>query len=178
MVSIKPCTVVLIFCLLFISCRSFKDTGNDKVTPLVKSNLSILNGTYANVAVYDSTDYSGWSLWTSIFEEPSYLENWQNCTVELKTKNNRAIKAKLLLNNKVIKERVIHGKIKNGYFYRRPVFFLVPFFPVLGGYKHSRSRISIANEYIIADKKLYGIGMFLGFGGEQNHNHRSRFLKK
>jgi len=96
-------------------------------------NLDHINGFYSNVS-NNKTDTYNASLWKQFnYLKKDTVVNWQNHTIELEVVNKKKIRAKLWLNDTVIAEKTIKGKIRDSYFsVRRKVkivgFPLVYFF--------------------------------------------------
>ena len=158
-------------------CSYLKDMHNDDRIKIDKENLSQLNGLYHNVT--DSLPEYKNSLWYQIdFWNSPYLEHTENTFVQIEVKNNKKLSAKLFSDNKIIKEMIIHGKIKDGYFYKRRVFFVIPFFPLIFGYINDRTRIGVANRSLIIDKSKHRFGFVIMAGGIDSKVGSRRYDKK
>ena len=122
----------------------------DKLVATPKS----LEGTFDNVpdqftiqkfrgqSFSDKSNYDLWNVFSSYPGKINQLK-WKDCLIELEFLSDSKAEVRLLFEGEIIKKRKIRGKFKEGYFYRRPTFALVPLFPVIFGYNTSRYRIGL-----------------------------------
>jgi hypothetical protein len=75
-------------------------------------------------------------------------------TVEIifKTKNKAVINA--YQNDSIVFSKKIHGKFKDGYFYLRPKYFIIPIIPIFYWHNFERVRIGKCGNDLIVDHNL------------------------
>jgi hypothetical protein len=181
--------VLTIFCgLLLTRCAVIKDSPNKDLVKLGITDIKKLNGQFSNHPtsverkiereMSESTSYTLLTLWDQItnFKYVDDKEKAQLVTLEFVS--NRKAVAKLWDNGKVKETRVIKGKIKDGYFYRRPHFIAIPLVPLVFGYDTYRYRIGLATDAIVIDYKWNYWGFAIAAGSFSKGQTSSRYDKK
>jgi len=137
-----------------------------KVNILNKNNLNSLNGEYKNVQILpDQALYSYEDYQRTLWQQFNYLQNEQLKNTEyykviLTVINEKRIKVGYYLKEKLIDERIIKGKINNGYFLSRRKIKAkgIPFIY----FKYSETQFQIGineNGDLIVDRFLGQCGM-------------------
>lgn len=101
-------------------------------------------------------------------------EKW----IELKFLSNKKATVTMYHNDKVVFSKVIHGKIKNGYFYLRPKIYVIPFVPLVFGYNFERTRIGKSGNILLVDHSVNMWGFALVAGSSERAYTSSSYLKK
>ncbi len=70
-----------------------------------------------------------------------------------------------------------HGKIKDGYFYRRKYFAFAPFVPIFFGYTFGQSIIKITADGLTVDNKSKYWWFMLIAGGSRTLNCSSTYKR-
>ena len=103
-----------LFTLVFLNCASFREL------PISTKESSEIIGVFSNDC-YSSDSNSNRNLWW--FIEPKYKTDEKNLKVKLELNNKSKLKAYLIRENKIVREKVIKGKFKdNKCYYTRRVF--------------------------------------------------------
>ena len=101
------------------SCAKIKPTQTEKTITLGVNNLKQLNGYYSNIAG-NKTEKQKNSLWRQInFLQKDTIANWEKHKVEFEVINKKRIKVKLWLEDMLVSEKVLKGRIKPHYFSTR-----------------------------------------------------------
>lgn len=97
--------------------------------------------------------------------------------VQLEPINKNTIHLNLIEDSKIIKTRKIKGRYEDGYFYIRRKFIVVPFFPLLFGYRVQRQRIGLENGHLVVDLRRNIWMSFLVAGRSENSQQEARYRK-
>jgi len=167
---------------LFISsCAIIENTDRPNLDKITKTNYRKIEGTYNN-ASNDSTikvvNEVTKSLWFQIGYENWRDTNWNNQRVVLKFVTDKKIIAELYQNGELINHKTIKGKIKDGYFYRRPFFIVIPFIPLVFGYNTHRYRIGLIDNNLIVDNKENFWVFAIAAGNTENKQTTLTYDKK
>jgi hypothetical protein len=149
--------VQLILLLAFISsCAALKDINQDEEEPLTSENVSKLGGLYklesenrveSNFSGDHGKLYNNFKvLYTTDLEEPLH-----QYTVRLNVLSPKKIKLELYKNGSLMATKTRKGRIEDDYFYCRYQLFVLPFIPVIGGYRAQRQRLAIKGDTLILD---------------------------
>jgi hypothetical protein len=115
------------FLLLLTKYAVIKPTNRDDLVKLDKDNLAKLNSLYSNCP-NDSINYidqKSRSLWYQISartHDKMKKDDWKSQTVKITVLNQKKISFELFSSDSLIKQKTIRGKLKEGYFYKRPFF--------------------------------------------------------
>lgn len=85
-------------------------------------------------------------LYTTDIEEPLH-----QYTVRVNVLSPKKIKLELQKDGNLIATKTRRGKIEDDYFYCNYQLFVLPFFPLLGGYRAQRQRLGIKGDTLIVD---------------------------
>jgi len=142
--------------LLTAGCAVIKDTPRGQVARLGKNDVKKLNGRFSNYpATADgveksmvSDDFEPMTLWSQIdgVKEYGKKEDFEKQSVTFEFSSKRKCVATLWDHGELKRSKKISGKIKDGYFYRRPYFMAVPLVPLFFGYKTYRYRLGINDD--------------------------------
>lgn len=181
--------IIATIVLLSTSCAVIKDTPQAELIRLNSQNVTMLNGKYSNNPTYSegtiyrelngSRTYEPESFWSQIdgYEQGGSQHTWKEQTVGIEFVSDSKAIVSLYENGSLLKRKAIKGRIKDGYFYRRPYFFGVPFVPLFFGYKTYRYRFGLSDDKLILDYKwnLWAFAVLAGQSGKgQSH---SRFIR-
>jgi len=132
--------------------------------------MQSLEGTFANTAChFEIEEFRGKSFTTesnlflwNIFDNHKGLTNDQreNCRVEIEFLKSSKAEVHLTNQDSIIDRRKIRGKFKKGYFYKRPLFVVVPLFPIAFGYNTMRYRIGIDDKQNLIIEKSWNTWAF------------------
>ncbi len=165
--------------LIFSSCTSLSKLGldnypNDKLT---KTNYLDVNGIYSNS--HDTISgklkhepYAGFdeleqqtilnqlflTIPESYYRESSGEiippdEKW----VKIEFKSDKKAIVSMYHNKNFVFSKEIRGKIKGGYFYLRPKWYIIPIVPIAFGYNFERARIGKSGTKLLID---YSVNMW------------------
>lgn len=174
----KPLYLYLtILTLALSSCQSLKNLSPTEfqIQEIEKNNFSTLNGQYKNVqdTVFGQIVHlpgrglneNDKKLNDRLFLfVPKYGYN-ESSSVKLEFESNRKCTVIGLYNSQILFEKKLKGKFKSGYFYVRPKFYLIPFFPLYYVHRFKRIRIgkTISNDLVIDHtEKMWGFALFAG----------------
>ena len=162
--------------LCLSSCKSLKNLAfsNQPIDTLSYSGSDLLSGTYSNAPdtsvnkIAIGPHYPSFSQ-TSLFNKMSFRKQntanpeKQKLCISILSKNR--LKLILLEENKPVEELTIRGKFASGYFYGRQKIFLLPFIPLLWGYRFERFRIGRSGEHLIINFRTnqWAFGLFFGY---------------
>ena len=179
---------LLIIAIYLQGCAVIKDVPSYKIDSLNKKNYSKLNGLYSNIhsdtTVISYSDhvlaYQPKTLWshTYSFNNDKEKGNAETQAVKLEFKTRRKILLSLYEKDSLISNRVIRGRIKNDFFYRRPHFVLIPLIPIVVSYDTYRYRIGIINNGLVLDYKWNYWGFALLAGGWGKGQTSTTFKKQ
>lgn len=141
---------ILPFIILFQSCAAINQLPVDSGTDIRPENIGEFNGVYENVSS-DSLNVKTLSFWMCL-KENSPKREWGKTKVKLEFKNRRSVRVDLIdQNGFVVKNKTVHGKLRDGYFYIRRKFMIFPFFPILYGYLNKKSRFCLDGDSLHID---------------------------
>ena len=137
--------------------------------------MESLEGTFANTANHfeieefrgkSFTNESNLYLW-NIFDNHKDLTHDQreNCKVEIEFLKSTKAEVRLTYQDSIIDRRKIRGKFKNGYFYKRPLFVVIPLFPIAFGYNTMRYRIGMNEDQNLIIEKSWNTYAFVLIAG-------------
>lgn len=150
-------TLLLLLVLACItSCATLKETSLNEHEPLSLGNIDNLGGVYglksenrveSNFSGDHGKLYNNFKLvYTTDIEEPLH-----QYTVRLQVLSPRKIKLDLLKDGSLIATKTRKGRIEDDYFYCNYQLFVLPFVPVLSGYRAQRQRVAIKGDTLIVD---------------------------
>lgn len=160
--------LLLIFLVItFSQCTPLKRMGFEEISTknITKENYKNLEGTYSNTPILYKTKFSGipypyadtLTLFSILSGEPNSSFKPDNPTdsVAIKLLSKNKILITLINEKEDIVNLTLRGRIKNGHFYSRTKGFVVPFIPILFGYRFERFRIGlIKNNNLSVDFRL------------------------
>jgi hypothetical protein len=157
----SPITIFLLLLLLFTSCQSLQKLSPDEFQnhEINNDNFSILNGTYRSRNENDKT------LSERLFLFSPKGDTSKKSTIQFTFNTHRKCTVTMFNGTQTIHTKKLSGKIKNGYFYVRPKFLIIPFFPVW--YEHQFKRVRITktlDNYLVIDhtEKMWGFALVAG----------------
>ena len=146
----------------FTCCAVIPKIDRPNLERLDETNISKLDGLYQNISTEAQGTFS-YSIWDRlVVYSNKRLTNWENHTIKIESISSKKILLSLMYNDQVVDQKIIRGKIKDGYFYRRPIFIVMPFFPLIYGYNTNRSRFGLVeDELVIDDRKNIWMGLLI-----------------
>jgi hypothetical protein len=168
------------------SCTSLSELGleNYPNDELSKTNYSDLNGTYSNshdtiFGELKHIPYNGFdeleqqTIISQLFifiPESFYRGNYgeiippEEKWVSFEFISDKKANVSLYQNDSFIFSKEIHGKFKDGYFYLRPKWYIIPLVPFVFGYSFERARIGKSGTSLLIDYSvnMWGFAVFAG----------------
>ena len=188
----KLLILTIFFSFIFISCKSSFNSivKEEKIEKLTEKNYKKINGNYSNhpekfIGGLKKTPYNyhpdntaldlyGWTFDT---KKDEHIQENKKEYVYLEFINEKRLRMKLYRNDSLFSEKIIKGKLKNGYFYSRQKKGIYPFIPLIFGYDFGRYRIGIDGNNIIMD--FYENTWVAGFMvGESSKGEYSGIFKR
>lgn len=180
-VSNYLCVILLI--VTFSSCLSKKDlaVGNS----VLKNDLSILNGTYKNIAANSLINQDDSSLYLLLFKN----YHWQNPhynkaedydgSIRLTVLSDKKIKLEHFVNGNIVKSKTLKGKMYNNYFITNRKWRIIGIPIILGGYNESIVAIGLAaNGYLNIKKKIENTGGLMPIGASSYTHFENVYFAK
>ena len=187
--SLKIKFSLLLLCgLLTASCAVIKDTPQGQVTRLGKNDVEKLDGQFSNYpttadGVEKSTrsdDFEPLTLWSQIdgVKEYGKKEDFEKQSVTFEFSSKKKCVARLWDHGELKSSKKIRGKVKDGYFYRRPYFVAIPLVPLVFGYKTYRYRLGINEDLMVVDYRWNYWGFAIAAGSYGRGQSNSSFARK
>ena len=152
---------LLLLSVLLTSCTAIKDIPSERITKIEKTDFKKLNGKFSNYPSVSNgamkscvgLKFEPVSLWSQIngYRQFGTEDSIRLQYVTLDFVSKKKAIAKLWDNSELKTTKKIRGRIKQGYFYRRPYFVAVPLIPLLFGYNLRKYRIGISDDSIVVD---------------------------
>lgn len=145
---------MLLLAYSFTCCAVIPAIERPDLERLNETSISRLDGLYENISTEAHETFTS-SLWDRLFTyNNKQLADWENHSIKIEAVNSNKILFSLVEHGQVIEKKIIKGKIEDGYFYRRPSFILMPFFPLIYGYNTSRSRFGLEGNKLVVDDRI------------------------
>jgi len=173
--------------LLTASCAVIEDSPNRELIKLERSDFRKLNGKFSNHPTtverkiereMVKSNYDSLTLWDQISNFKYNEQKSKVLTVTLDFASKRKIIARLWDSGELKQTKVVRGKIKDGYFYRRPHFIAIPLVPLVFGYDTYRYRIGLTTDAIIVDYKWNYWGFAIAAGSYSEGQNSATYEKK
>jgi hypothetical protein len=185
----KNFILITLWGLLTTSCAVIKNTSQGQVTKIERGDFKKLNGEFSNypttstgtiISDMVSNNFEPLTLWSQLdgFNEVGTEETFRQQTVTIDFLSNKKAVAKLWDNGEVKKTKTLRGKIRDGYFYRRPYFFAAPLIPLIFGYKTYRYRIGLNGDSIVIDYRWNFWAFAIASGNYSHGQSNSIFARK
>jgi hypothetical protein len=180
---------ILFLTVTISSCAVIKDSklSNNDFVNLTKENYKKLKGTYTN---YPDTSigeflvkphgrpFSPETLWRLLKRPSIYREDSLKIQcVKIEFLSHKKVMLKLIKSDSTLDSKIIKGRIKNGYFYRRQKFLIMPLFPAFFGYGSERYRLGLDNNLLIIDYRLEDWWFVIFAGSSRNKTCNSKYKK-
>ena len=173
--------------MLTIGCATIRHDSFHTIDKLKEADFNKLNGRYSNNPVdgkgkilrslYNG-EYQAKSFWTNLEQyQIGSASDWRNQTVEFEFVTSEKAIFRLYQGDSLIDKRKVKGQFKDGYFYVRPFFVVMPLVPVLFGYNTHRMRIGKADDNLVVDYK-WNIWMFFLTAGQSEKGQSSLVFNK
>ena len=146
---------------------------------LNQGNLSRLNGRYSNVT-NDGDSLQNSSLWHQFsFLKKDTAYDWKNHEIELEVVNHKRIKAKLWNDNVLIDEKLIKGKLDEGFFSARRQLEVIGFPFIYFFYCDSKYEIAIdQNETLVLNRSTANYGNIFIMSAGNTADSMEKYDKK
>ena len=184
--TVEPyCTLVRVvlvfgFHLTLTSCVTLQQStlGKQKVE-LTKSDLSQLNGDYELLPKDHSTHRLPFVL---IYDKCCGYDTIRDVKdrVSLQVLANNRIRVIIVNDNKIVKKRILSGRIKDGYFECNSSY-LSPFWVLVNGYNRQKIRIGLLPDgSLVVDvaRETWGFLVFMPFTGYRDKANSLEFPRK
>jgi hypothetical protein len=185
---LKNKLLLLLLPVLISNCAGIRDIPNERITKIEKTDFKKLSGKFSNYPRVSSgtiksdvgSKFEPMSLWSQIdgFKQFATEDSIREQCVTLDFVSKKRAIAKLWDKSELKRTKKIRGRIKEGYFYRRPYFVAVPLIPVLFGYNTYRYRIGISDESIVVDYKWNHWFFIIAAGGFGNGKSNSIYQRQ
>lgn len=177
--------------ILFTGCASFREVERPNRAFLDQHNLERLEGIYESMPV-QIEELEHFNEHIGIGDTPhqnflfdrfrlaatkDHAASAHKYVVKIDVVDENKILLELMSGSETIKTLKIRGKYKNGYFYRRPQVVVVPFVPLLFGYRIQKQRIGIEEDMLIVDLRENRWAFFLLAGQNENSQHEAKYRK-
>lgn len=189
--------ITLIIFFIIVGCASFsKKEFKNNYIKLNEKSLAQITGVYK---LYPKKMFGKQNLYnhpdslirfTNLYQEfidedwktkkksDSLLSSTLNYYVKLNLKDNSLLQITLLEENKILRDTVFSGKLKNGMFYIENVYFKcwgVPY--VFGGCSNNKRRVAISNDLnlIVNTAVESGGSLLIIFGDGVSYNESYEF---
>lgn len=174
-----------------MSCTSFKKIERTNREHITEANMDRLAGIYENTptrlgdVVYHSEPISVGNNGNqdllfdrfNFFSMKNYADSASTFFVQIQPINKKTIILNLLKDSQIVKSKIIKGKYKDGYFYRRKQLIFVPFVPILFGFRAQRQRIELENDQLIVDLRNNIWVSFLIAGRSENSQQEAKYKR-
>lgn len=181
----KSCRYLyLVFSFIALSsCLSQKDlmTGNS----ILGNDISILNGTYKNIAVNSRVPQDEFSLYLLLFKNYHWKNPFYNKpedydgSIKLTAISEKKIKIERFVDGKTIESKTLKGKICNNYFITKRKWRVLGVPILLGSYNESMIAISLSpNGYLNVRKAFEFTGGIIALGGNSNTYIENAYFAK
>ncbi len=176
----------IIVILLFSSCTSLSKLGLDNYPKdaLSKANYSDLNGIYSDshskisgeLEYAPGQGFDELEMQTIVKQLFLYIPQsyWQNNQgeippnekwIKIEFESSKKATVSMYHNDKFIFSKKIRGRFKDGYFYLRPKWYIIPIVPFYCAYVFQRTRIGKSGSNLLMDysTNMCGFATFAGF---------------
>lgn len=180
--------ITLSLFLLITSCKSLSKLTiegypNEKIS---KDNYTELNGLYLNQfdtitgalkhspghGTFDVlneqtiTSLVFWAIPEQVLKTDSGQRiKPEHISVKIEFESHKKAIVSMYKKDTLILSKSIRGKFKNGYFYLRPNFFIIPLFPLIYGHHFQRTRIGKTGHNLTIDYTINTFFIFVLGGG-------------
>lgn len=183
----KTIVKLLTISILTIGCATIKHDSFQTIDKLEKADFRKLNGRYSNNPIdgvgkifrsQNNEEYQPKSFWTNLEQyQIGSASDWSNQAVEVEFVTSEKAIFRLYQGDSLVDKRKVKGKFKDGYFYARPSFVVMPLVPVLFGHNTHRMRIGKADDVLVVDYK-WNIWMSFLLSGKSEKGQSSLVFNK
>ncbi len=178
--TIARIVLVYVFHLTLMSCVTLQQsTLKKQKVELTKSDLNQLNGDYELLPTDNSTYrlplvlvYNKCCGYDTVSDEKD--------RVSLQVLTNNRIRVMIISDNKIVKKKILRGKMKDGYFECNSSY-LSPFWVVVNAYTRQKIRIGLlADGSLVVDaaRETWGFLVFMPFTGHRDKVNNLEFPRK
>ena len=158
--QLNPILSILLLC----SCSVLREGIHEPKAKLRVDSAQKLDGIYVNLPdTFKITEFRGRSfsnqenhyLWNIFSTHTGKVDHskWADCKVQVDFLSDKKAQVSLMYQDSIGQSRIIRGRLKDGYFYKRPSFVIVPLFPLAFGYNTRRYRLGLdVNQNLIIEE--------------------------
>jgi hypothetical protein len=166
--------LLLLISMAINGCTTFRPIQGRELIAVSKKNYSNLNGIYCN---QPTDSVMAMFLSSHLKLKDRKLANLENYDVKIRFINPRKAEVDLYYGDSPQMQSVVRGRFKDGYFYLRQRYILIPFFPIMFYSSNEKHRIGLAKDSLFIDWAVYTIGVML-IGADSHHEGSNRYLRK
>lgn len=161
-------TLMVLIMVISYSCATFSEL------PSIRNSRNI-EGIYFNDNPADSS-WNSRTLW-SLIDYKSEVKG-DSLLVKLSFTEDNMLIACLMINDKLLVEKKVKGKLKDdGCYYSRRQFFIIPILPILWGYSNYQKRIYSLEDAIGIEITSNSGGVAIIMAGGNKYNDSYKFIK-
>jgi len=109
--------------------------------------------------------------------ETIYKHDIKQIDIKLEFTSNSKVLIDIYHNDSLLFTRKFHGYIKNGYFYFRRLFYIIPFYPIFMGHVFEQTRLGIKEEFLLIDYRT-DVWVFAFMGGTVDKGSYTAIFRK
>lgn len=196
----KYVLILIVLNLILLSCKSLSEIGKNTFSNniITKENYSELNGVYSNlndtiIGEYYHGPADGYSDENLLKSQTltqhlhikipkknqiEFFEVRNEVKVKIEFQDSKSALISIYYSDKFLFSDKIHGHIKNGFFYLRPNFCIIPLFPLIFFYDYQTSRIGKHDDFLITNYKTNMWGAAFIAGSTEKGHSTALFIKK
>jgi hypothetical protein len=167
---------LIIAIILLSSCSVIRENVHSTSHNKLEASRESIEGTFENFPVeFELKEFRGKSfnyesnyyLWNvfSVHSGSVDHEVWKECYVQIDFLTDTKAEVRLIYKDSILDKRKIRGKLKDGYFYKRPSFVIVPLFPLVFGYNTGRYRLGLNENQNLIIEESWNVWAFALIAG-------------
>jgi hypothetical protein len=145
----------------------------------MKNSVRKIEGVYINVLEIDSlkhTAYKTRTIWSMVDRKPKFETD--SIIVRVEIVNSKALRFSFLKNDEIVGTKRLKGKFKkNGCFYGRRTFIVIPILPVFWMYGNFQQRIYQVDDELVIEQTGNSGGVAIIMAGGEKYNDIWRFKR-
>jgi len=159
MLKFRKYLYFILFTIALSSCLSKKDLTVG--TSILENDLTVLNGTYKNIAANSREPQDDFSLYLLLFKNYHWQNPYYNKpedykgSIKLTAISNNKIKLERFVDGEIVKTKILKGKIYNNYFVTKRKWRIIGIPVLLGSYNESLMAISLTQNGYLKVRKAF-----------------------